>query len=301
MAAPNSVGGGGRRRGSVVAIPSIIRYDVDLIETLRIQSKGWGISPKLNPMSLATSQALNCPFCIADPSRVFLESELVLGLWDGFPVAPGHALLIPRRHVTDWFQATADEQAALTTAIGRVRTVIEERATREGRPMPDGYNIGINAGAAAGQTVFHLHVHVIPRYAGDVADARGGVRHVIPSKANYLVRDDPGEYGRPGYVDEVRLTTGPDAPLLGRLLADIDRSLRVDIAVAFVMPSGVNLLFEHLRDVLERNGQLRLLTGDYLGVTDPQALMRLLDLPHEPQLRVFETGGSILANPFFTE
>ena len=159
----------------------------------------------------------------------------------------------------------------------------------EGRPKPDGYNVGFNAGAAAGQTVFHLHVHVIPRYAGDVADARGGIRHVIPGKANYLLRDDPGEYRRSGYVDDVRLTTGPDLPLLGRLLADIDRSQRVDIAVAFVMNSGVALLFEHLRDVLERDGQLRLLTGDYLGVTDPQALLRLLDLPREPELRVYET------------
>ena len=126
-----------------------------------------------------------CPFCTPDPSRVFLSTELVLGLWDGFPVSPSHALLIPRRHVADWFQATADEQAALTTAISRARTLIEERAGLEGRPKPDGYNVRFNAGAAAGQTVFHLHVHVIPRYAGDVADARGGIRGVIPAKATY--------------------------------------------------------------------------------------------------------------------
>lgn len=126
-----------------------------------------------------------CPFCRPDTSRVFLSTELVLGLWDGFPVSSGHALLIPRRHVPDWFQATADEQAALTTAISRARTLIEERAGLEGRPKPDGYNVGFNAGAAAGQTVFHLHVHVIPRHAGDVADARGGIRGVIPAKATY--------------------------------------------------------------------------------------------------------------------
>lgn len=126
-----------------------------------------------------------CPFCAPDPARVFLATELVLGLWDGFPVSSGHALLITRRHVADWFQATAGEQAALTAAISEARTLIEARAAREGRPMPDGYNVGFNAGAAAGQTVFHLHVHVIPRYAGDVADARGGIRHVIPGKAIY--------------------------------------------------------------------------------------------------------------------
>jgi diadenosine tetraphosphate (Ap4A) HIT family hydrolase len=127
----------------------------------------------------------SCPFCSPEASRIFLETDLVLGLWDGFPVSSGHALLIPRRHVADWFQATAGEQAALTAAISEARTLIEAWAAREGRPMPDGYNVGFNAGAAAGQTVFHLHVHVIPRYAGDVADARGGIRHVIPGKANY--------------------------------------------------------------------------------------------------------------------
>ncbi|TFH40463.1 MAG: HIT domain-containing protein, partial [Lysobacterales bacterium] len=231
-----------------------------------------------------------CPFCSAVAGRVLFESDLVRGLWDGFPVSPGHALLVTRRHVSTWFDASPAEQQALTAALARVRGVIEERAQREGRPPPEGYNIGINAGAAAGQTIFHLHVHVIPRYVGDVADPRGGVRHVIPNKANYILRDGQGEYSRPKYVDEARLTTGPDAPLLRRLLADIDRSQRVDIAVAFVMLSGVALLFEHLRDVLERNGQLRLLTGDYLGVTDPQALLRLLDLPCEPELRVYETG-----------
>jgi diadenosine tetraphosphate (Ap4A) HIT family hydrolase len=127
----------------------------------------------------------SCPFCTPQPNRIFLESDLILGLWDGFPVSPGHALLVPRRHVADWFDATADEQAALTGAISRARMLIEERAALEGRPKPDGYNVGFNAGAAAGQTVFHLHVHVIPRYAGDTSDPRGGIRHVIPAKAVY--------------------------------------------------------------------------------------------------------------------
>ena len=133
---------------------------------------------------LATNQRL-CPFCTPDASRVFLDAELVLGIWDGFPVSPSHALLIPRRHVTDWFQASADEKAALTSAIDQARTFIEERAASEGRPKPAGYNVGFNAGSAAGQTVFHLHVHVIPRYQGDVADPKGGVRGVIPGKATY--------------------------------------------------------------------------------------------------------------------
>lgn len=120
-----------------------------------------------------------CPFCRPDEQRVFFRSDLVLGLWDGFPVSPGHALLMTRRHVADWFDATADEQQALTLAIAEVKREID-KAHR-----PDGYNVGFNAGEAAGQTVFHLHVHVIPRYTGDTPEPRGGVRGVIPGKAGY--------------------------------------------------------------------------------------------------------------------
>jgi diadenosine tetraphosphate (Ap4A) HIT family hydrolase len=110
---------------------------------------------------------------------VFFESPLVLGIWDGFPVSPGHALLIPRRHFATWFDAIEEEQHALTAAIGVARAEIEKRH------RPDGFNVGMNLGAAAGQTVAHLHLHVIPRYAGDAADPRGGVRWVVPKRADY--------------------------------------------------------------------------------------------------------------------
>ncbi|MBL8199760.1 MAG: HIT family protein [Chromatiales bacterium] len=136
-------------------------------------------------MALPVTQPPDCPFCAPEPHRVFLQTELLLGIWDNFPVSPGHALLIPRRHVVDWFQATPDEQAALAAAIAPVRALIEERAARENRPRPDGYNVGFNAGVAAGQTVFHLHLHVIPRFLGDAADPRGGIRAAIPGKAAY--------------------------------------------------------------------------------------------------------------------
>lgn len=126
-----------------------------------------------------------CPFCNPEASRIFIETDLILGLWDGFPVSPGHALLVPRRHVTDWFQASPAEHAALIAAIGEARVSIEAQANRQGQPMPDGYNVGFNAGVAAGQTVFHLHVHVIPRYLGDAENPRGGIRGVIPGKATY--------------------------------------------------------------------------------------------------------------------
>lgn len=106
-----------------------------------------------------------CPFCDPPEGRRFHDGRLVVGLWDQFPVSPGHALLIPRRHVATWFDATAEERSELTAAIEAVRIAIE----REHRP--DGYNIGINLGEAAGQTIFHLHVHVIPRYWGQGHDA----------------------------------------------------------------------------------------------------------------------------------
>ncbi len=125
-----------------------------------------------------------CIFCAPDEKRVFLRESVVLGMWDGFPVSPGHALLIPTRHVPSWFEATTDEKMALVIAIDRAKEIIDQKY------RPDGYNIGMNCGAVAGQTVFHLHVHLIPRYRDDVADPRGGVRYVIPSNANYS-RDEP--------------------------------------------------------------------------------------------------------------
>ncbi|MDD3856722.1 MAG: HIT family protein, partial [Methanoculleus sp.] len=92
---------------------------------------------------------------------------------------PGHLLLIPFRHIPTLFDATNEEQAALLALVR------EAKALLDGRIHPDGYNIGVNVGETAGQTVMHLHVHVIPRYAGDMADPRGGVRGVIPEKRGY--------------------------------------------------------------------------------------------------------------------
>lgn len=123
-----------------------------------------------------------CPFCEPSPDRVIHEQRHVRLLWDGFPISPGHALVTPVRHVARWADTSTDEQRAILQAISDAQ--IEIRKTRE----PDGFNIGINDGEAAGQTVPHLHVHVIPRYEGDVEDPRGGVRWVIPSNADYWTK-----------------------------------------------------------------------------------------------------------------
>jgi diadenosine tetraphosphate (Ap4A) HIT family hydrolase len=124
----------------------------------------------------------DCPFCAPQRERVFHEHALFLGLWDGYPVSPGHALLVPRRHVATWFDASEDERRALADGIETARAAILERH------RPDGFNVGMNLGAAAGQTVAHLHLHVIPRYAGDVEDPRGGIRWVVPDRAVYWKR-----------------------------------------------------------------------------------------------------------------
>jgi diadenosine tetraphosphate (Ap4A) HIT family hydrolase len=108
------------------------------------------------------------------------SNRLAFAIRDGFPVSLGHTLIVPRRMVSTWFEATAAEKAAMVDLLEVVRRRLDEEH------QPDGYNVGFNAGEAAGQTVRHLHLHVIPRYKGDVEDPRGGIRHVIPGKGNYL-------------------------------------------------------------------------------------------------------------------
>lgn len=238
---------------------------------------------------MSPSDIASCPFCTPDADRVFLRNEEVLGLWDRFPVSPGHALVVPRRHVADWFDATADEKTALLEGVDVAKAEIERQH------RPDGYNIGINRGAAAGQTIFHLHVHVIPRYSGDVEDPRGGVRSVIPIKGNYLA--EAREFNDASAVRASLLVAGGKTdPLLPQLKVEIARASSLDVAVAFTLWSGVDALWEQFQDLLDRGGRLRFLTGDYLDSTDPDALLRLLDLEGTTQgtleRRVYQTHAS---------
>lgn len=234
-----------------------------------------------------------CPFCSPDDTRVLFRRTHVFALWDGFPASEGHCLIVPYRHVSSWFDASHEEQSELVGAIDSVREEIESRW------KVDGFNIGINVGKAAGQTVPHLHLHVIPRREGDVADPRGGVRHVIPSKGNYLKdseRSTTVMFAEEPRVLEPLLTTGASNPLLTLLERDLADASALDIAVAFVLPSGVQRLYSHFEDLLARGGSFRLLTGDYLDVSDPDAMQRLLDLrtlygAERCQLRVFESRG----------
>jgi diadenosine tetraphosphate (Ap4A) HIT family hydrolase len=122
---------------------------------------------------------VSCPFCGEVRDGAVLRNELAYAVRDGFPVNPGHTLIIPHRHVASWFEATADEQRAMLELVAQAKQTLDQELAA------DGYNIGLNLGEAAGQTVMHLHLHLIPRFSGDVDDPTGGVRLVIPERGNY--------------------------------------------------------------------------------------------------------------------
>lgn len=124
----------------------------------------------------------SCPFCAPAPERILVENDVALAMRDAFPVSTGHVLILPRRHARSFFEVTRDERAGLLALLDRARELLDAEH------RPDGYNIGINDGPAAGQTVPHLHIHLIPRYRGDRPDPRGGVRWIFPERADYWNR-----------------------------------------------------------------------------------------------------------------
>jgi len=127
----------------------------------------------------------DCPFCNPESTRITAENPSARAIRDAYPVTPGHTLIIPRRHIPTWFDATDQEQRDMMALVAEVK------ARLDAEHAPDGYNIGVNIGESAGQTVMHLHIHVIPRHTGDVDDPTGGVRLVIPERGNYR---------RPGHI-----------------------------------------------------------------------------------------------------
>jgi diadenosine tetraphosphate (Ap4A) HIT family hydrolase len=124
----------------------------------------------------------NCAFCGLSGEQILAENEWALWMLDGYPVSPGHSLIVTKRHVASFFETTPAERTAILSLLDEARQHLGRNHA------PSGYNIGINDGAAAGQTVPHLHVHLIPRFSGDSEDPRGGVRWVIPEKADYWSR-----------------------------------------------------------------------------------------------------------------
>ena len=134
---------------------------------------------------LPRTEGVACPFCrLARRVEVICETATCVAFYDGYPVSPGHALIVPKRHVASYFDLTHHEREAMNVMLQYVRQKVDERF------HPDGYNVGINVGEAAGQSVFHVHIHLIPRYNGDVPNPKGGVRGVIPSKQSYSTKKE---------------------------------------------------------------------------------------------------------------
>ena len=122
----------------------------------------------------------DCLFCSIPKDRIILENELIYAIRDNYPVTPLHSLIIPKRHVVDYFSLTKDELLSCDVLLKEVKDSIQSDDE-----MVEGFNIGINSGEAAGQTILHCHIHIIPRRVGDVGNPRGGVRHLIPGKGDY--------------------------------------------------------------------------------------------------------------------
>jgi diadenosine tetraphosphate (Ap4A) HIT family hydrolase len=127
----------------------------------------------------------DCRFCVSKPGReLMLESEYGFAAYDRYPASPGHFLVIPWRHFASYFDINDAELVDLWGLVKHGKAMVDEHY------QPDGYNVGINVGHWAGQSIHHLHIHVIPRYQGDVENPKGGVRGVIPHKKLYTVTPD---------------------------------------------------------------------------------------------------------------
>jgi diadenosine tetraphosphate (Ap4A) HIT family hydrolase len=128
---------------------------------------------------MSDSRPSDCPFCCLPPERVIDSNAHALAVADAFPVSAGHTLVILRRHSASFFELTSEELDAVYELVRRMKNRLDSGL------KPAGYNIGVNVGETAGQTIMHLHVHLIPRFIGDVAEPRGGVRNIMPGKGPY--------------------------------------------------------------------------------------------------------------------
>jgi len=224
------------------------------------------------------------PFLALPPTAHVVRNEIAFAIRDGYPVTPGHTLVIPFRHVVTWFDATREEQSAILALVDDVkgqldRGVLHPDGTTR---IPDGYNVGFNAGEAAGQTVMHLHVHVIPRYAGDVDDPRGGVRHVIPEKGNYLKAPTHAPLA----------IGGEGEPFSRQVLPLFEQADEISIVAAFVQQSGLRRIETALMGAVARGARVRLLTGDYLDITQASALEQLLDWESATRITTDDEHGA---------
>ena len=124
-------------------------------------------------------ESMKCIFCNPDEENIVLRNNHGYARYDGYPVSPGHLLVIPYRHVSSLFELTDKEVQGLWSLVKAGKEFLDEKY------HPEGFNVGVNVGEAAGQSVFHVHIHLIPRYHGDIEDPKGGVRGVIPGRREY--------------------------------------------------------------------------------------------------------------------
>ena len=216
------------------------------------------------------------PFRAIPPEEWLAQNRSGFAVWDKFPVSHGHALVVPFRQITSWWDTVAEEQSDLWSLVREVKSLIDKLHA------PDGYNVGFNDGPAAGQTVQHLHLHLIPRYAGNTPDPQGGLRHVLPASGSSLPGRTPPELRSPDNTTSSHLLNAPNDA--GRLRLELIRCLRspgfdhVDLVVSFIMRSGLRMILSAVDDAIARGAIVRVLTTDYLDITDPDALAELLDL-----------------------
>ena len=145
---------------------------------MKLFHERWGETPARRDLTNSGCTKMTCIFCHLDRS-ILAETGLSFAFLDSFPVSNGHALVIPKRHAVTIWEMTTEEYADAFNLVAQVKDLLQKKFD------PQGFNVGVNCGEAAGQTIFHAHVHIIPRYRGDVANPRGGVRNIIPGKGNY--------------------------------------------------------------------------------------------------------------------
>lgn len=218
------------------------------------------------------------PFLEIAPTEWFCSNALCFAIPDHKPASRGHLLIITRRHVATWFDCTLPEQNDLMALVNQAKTLLDQQLD----PQPDGYQVLFNSGAAAGQTVHHAHVHLIPRYADKTSGPCGSAKPVAPEQASPVADNSRKQASglsrltQPGSLPSFSLTVGhPAGPLWPRIANRIPGATEIDLVASFAQSSGLDLIRKALFLAYEAGARIRLLVGDYLCITSPDALRTL--------------------------
>ena len=241
--------------------------------------------------TIARMPSCASPFLEIDPTEWFCSNALCFAIPDHKPASRGHLLIITRRHVATWFDCTLPEQNDLMALVNQAKTLLDQQLV----PQPDGYQVLFNSGAAAGQTVPHAHVHLIPRYADGTAGPCGSAKPEAPEQASPGGKlpqavtvgspvatnvsnqaSDSSQATQPGSLPSFSLTVGhPAGPLWPSIANRIPGATEIELVASFAQPSGLDLIRKALFSAYEAGARIRLLVGDYLCITSPDALRTL--------------------------